>query len=73
MKLSRSSLGEVESRSSIFLNSSISSPQITSTVIRPRRLSPARSCSGEGAEWNLKRGAEEERRREIKFFLTPSR
>ena len=28
-----------------FLNSPISSPQITSTVIRPRPLSPSRSCS----------------------------
>ena len=28
-----------------FLNSSISSPQITSTVIRPRPLSPSRSYS----------------------------
>ena len=34
----------VESRNFIFLNSSINSPQITSTVIRPRPLSPSRSC-----------------------------
>ena len=41
-----------------FLNSPISSPQITSTVIRPRPLSPSRSCSRVFQERNFTHAGE---------------